>query len=127
MFVRFAVAASPLLLLAGLAPVGAQPAYNDKTLVVFGNDRCPTGTICVRAPESERYRIPKTIRDTTPSPSSGAGAQRELAASTAAVSASGTGSCTTTGPGGYIGCWSKAMRDAKAERKAEAAGTTPPQ
>ena len=114
MLVRLTLAALALSPLA--APATAQ-TVNDKKLVIFGNDRCPSGTICVRAPESERYRIPKTIRDNTPSTTQNS--QRSLAASTAAVSASGIGSCSSTGPGGYIGCWKQDMQAARAEKQAD--------
>lgn len=104
-----------LVALVPSAPALAQNV-NDKTLVIFGNDRCPSGTICVRKGESERFRIPKELRDSTPSAGNQTWGQQQK--SLAGVGASGTGSCSSTGAGGWTGCWSKQMRDAKAERQA---------
>jgi hypothetical protein len=33
----------------------------NRLITVFGNDPCPRDEICVRAPENERYRIPKEL------------------------------------------------------------------
>lgn len=112
--IAFAVLAS-LAALVPTMPALAQSA-NDKTLVIFGNDRCPSGTICVRKGESERYRIPKEMRDSTPAAGNETWASR--AKSISNVGAAGTGSCSATGAGGWTGCWSQQMRDAKAERQA---------
>jgi hypothetical protein len=40
-------------------------------LIVYGDDTCPQGegdeiVVCARQPESERYRIPKKLRDRSP-------------------------------------------------------------
>lgn len=112
------IARLSLLALLVAAPAIAQPPAAERVLTIFGSDKCPAGYICVRANESERYRIPKTIRDNTPSQTTNS--QRNLAASTAAVSATGTGSCTAVGGGGWTGCWKKEMDAARAERQAEA-------
>jgi hypothetical protein len=105
-----------------LASLAAAPAFaqqNDRALVIYGSDPCPEGTICVRAPESERYRIPQSLRSGPLAPQDQPWSQR--AASVANVGAAGTGSCTATGPGGAGGCWSQQMRAARAERKQDAA------
>lgn len=122
-----------LLIVAGAAiaglmsfapPLAAQTLDNDKVLIVYGNDACPAGTICVRKGESERFRIPKELRQTAPSAHNERWADR--ARSFQDVGASGTGSCTSTGQGGWTGCWAKQMRDAKAERQADKdAGSVP--
>ena len=105
-------------ILAGLAAVPAFAQQNDKALVIYGSDPCPQGTICVRAPESERYRIPQSLRSGPLAPQDQPWAQR--AASLGTVGAAGTGSCTTIGPGGSAGCWSQQMRAARAEKKQDA-------
>ena len=117
-------ALAALLALAPTSAVQAQGVANDKVLVVFGDDPCPAGTICVRKGASERFRIPKELRDSTPS----AGNERwaDRAKSIDSVGATGTGSCTNVGAGGWTGCWAKEMRQAKAARKADAeAGAVP--
>ncbi|WP_174274483.1 hypothetical protein [Sphingomonas bacterium] len=98
----------------GLALSPAQAQSNDKVLMIFGSDPCPAGTTCVRAPESERFRIPKSLRQSTPSTGNERWGDRARSIDT--VGASGTGSCTNTGAGGWTGCWGQRMRAAKADR-----------
>lgn len=56
-----------LLLGSGPALAADPPQERVSTLLVFGNDACPQSTatevvVCARQPESERYRIPKSLR-----------------------------------------------------------------
>lgn len=93
-----------------VAPVGG-------VLTIFGDDPCPADIICVRAPESERYRIPKEIRDLSPiKPENESWAVRSEAA--LAAGATGTGSCSTVGPGGQTGCFVKEATAARADARA---------
>ena len=104
-----------------LASCLAGPAFaqqNDKALVIYGNDKCPEGTICIRAPETDRYRIPQSLRSGPLAPQDQPWSQR--AASIANVGASGTGSCTNSGAGGWTGCWNQQMKAARAEKKQQA-------
>lgn len=105
-------------------PVAAQLA-NDRVLTIFGSDPCPKDTICVRAPESERYRIPKQFRQPdTIAPENQSWAARAQSTLDAGAK-SGPGSCTASGPGGWTGCWQQQMRAARAERKAAQAEANP--
>ncbi len=106
-------------LAAGLAAAPAFAQQNDKALVVYGNDPCPESTICVRAPESERYRIPQSLRSGPLAPQDQPWSQRSQ--SIANVGAGGTGSCTSTGAGGWTGCWKQQMQAARADKKQDAA------
>lgn len=117
MIKHFMLAAAALLASAVAAPASAQ--QNDRALVVYGNDKCPEGTVCVRAPESERYRIPQSLRSGPLAPKDQPWSQR--AASMADVGASGAGSCSNSGAGGWTGCWQKQMKAARAEKKQQAA------
>jgi hypothetical protein len=111
-------------LLALPAPALAQGVSNERVLVIFGADPCPRDTICVQAPESERYRIPKNLRNSGPiSPQNQSWAAR--AARVDSVGRSGTGSCSTSGAGGWTGCYMEQMRAARAERKAAAVENAP--
>ncbi len=110
---------SAAVLLTGLAAVPAVAQQNDRALVIYGNDKCPDGTVCIRAPENQRYRIPQSLRSGPLAPQDQPWSQR--AASIADVGASGTGSCTNSGAGGWTGCWGKQMRAARAEKKQDAA------
>ena len=47
----------------GFAPEPALAQAGQGTLVIFGNDPCPRENICVRAPESYRYRMPESFRE----------------------------------------------------------------
>ena len=105
-------------LLAGCLAGPAFAQQNDKALVIYGNDKCPEGTICIRAPEGDRYRIPQSLRSGPLAPQDQPWAQR--AASIANVGASGTGSCTNSGAGGWTGCWNQQMKAARAEKKQQA-------
>lgn len=107
------------------APAVAQPR-NESALVIFGNDPCPSGNICVRAPESQRYRIPEGLREPARSPTSERWADRAAALDQASASTSapgGVGSCNAaSGQGSWTGCWNQMMKEGKAER-AQAAAT----
>ena len=119
------IAALLLTPLAVPLPAIAQGIQNDRVLTIFGTDPCPKDTICVRAPESERYRIPKQFRQsTTIAPENQSWAAR-AEQTLSAGARSGVGSCSTSGPGGWTGCWQQQMRAARAERKAADAEATP--
>lgn len=103
--------AAALGLIAMAAPADAQN-YRSRTVLVYGEDPCPTSTnpdeivICARRPEEERYRIPKDIREQEKAAidrRDDVGAQRTELAS-GRPSAVGIGSCSTAGPGGMTGC-----------------------
>jgi len=105
-----------------LAGLGAAPAFaqqNDRALIIYGNDKCPAGTVCVTAPESERYRIPQSLRSGPLAPQDQPWAQRSQSLND--VSRTGTGSCSTSGAGGWTGCWKHDMQAARAEKKQQAA------
>lgn len=106
-----ALAVAPL---AFAAPALAQDgSYRSRTVQVFGNDPCPKATnpdeiiVCARRPEEERYRIPQALREEERAAAIArqdqVGANRAALASGQA-SATGTGSCSTVGAGGIIGC-----------------------
>ena len=107
-------------LFAGMAaPASAQTG--DRALIIYGNDPCPANTICVRAPESDRYRIPKTLRNESTLPPTEQPWSRRQSSVSRAGAATGTGSCSNVGGGGWTGCWNKMMKEARDEKKAEAA------
>ena len=111
-------------------PVAAQQM--DRALVIYGGDKCPTNAageeivVCYRRPEGERYRIPKELRtpiEITPENRSWAAKANETLSAGAAT---GIGSCSAIGAGGWSGCWAQQMRAAKAERRANAANDPTP-
>lgn len=116
------IPAVALALLPAMLPSPA-PAQQ-RMLTIFGDDKCPADTICVVAPESERYRIPTPLRERLKSPDSQSWAVRSQA--TLAEGKTGTDSCSAVGPGGWTGCFMEQMRLAREEDKARAAGQTVP-
>lgn len=111
-----ALAASAAMLPA--APALAQSG--EKVLIIFGNDPCPTSNgeeivVCARKPESERYRIPEALREAAKdkAPPNWSDRARQLEY----VGRSGTSSCSADGAGGWTGCWSQLMREAREDRK----------
>jgi hypothetical protein len=113
---RLALIATAALLALPTAPAMAQ---NERVLTIFGEDKCPVDTICVRAPERDRYRIPKEFREPSQKSENQSWATRSQA--TMSEGKSGTGSCSASGAGGWTGCWAEQMRKARAEREAAAA------
>ncbi|KQM96918.1 hypothetical protein ASE78_11405 [Sphingomonas sp. Leaf25] len=106
-------------------PVFSTPAaaqVQNGTLVIYGNDKCPTNTngeeivVCVRRSEQERFRIPKELRELEVTPENESWAMRAEANQN--VGATGTGSCSTVGPGGQTGCFVQRANAARAERRA---------
>jgi len=125
-------------ILAGALPLGAalvwatpaaaqdqspasEGAERIKQVIVYGEDPCPAGTgdeivVCARQAESERFRIPQELRS-EPAGSTKNEAWTRRVQSIEYVGRSGTESCSTTGGGGFTGCFEKIMAQAKAERK----------
>lgn len=96
-------------------------------LTVFGSDTCPRSSadeivVCARLPESERYRIPKRIRDKKAVSGPASVAWSQKVQSLEYVSRIGTpNSCSPVGSGGATGCFQQFMRQAREQREAEAA------
>lgn len=118
----FLIATGAIALLA--APASAQSAGPDDVkvnqLIIYGDDPCPASTddeiiVCARKPEGDRYRIPENLRSGPNDPASNSWANKAYELSF--VGRSGIGSCSTTGPGGMIGCFNQLIREARAERE----------
>lgn len=91
------------------------------SLTVFGNDPCPPGAdgeivVCGREPESERYRIPKRLRQPKYQPPAQSWASRVHTLDD--VSRAGRpNSCSVVGTGGQTGCYAHALEQWFAERR----------
>lgn len=103
------------------AAAPAQDTGSEKVnqLIIYGNDPCPRGqgdeiVVCAHRPEGDRYRIPSNLRSDPNDPANQAWAR--TAQSLEYVGRSGTGSCSTTGPGGFTGCFAQMVREARADR-----------
>ncbi len=108
------------------APAMAQNSVSE--IIVFGADPCPRSTddqvvVCARKPESERYRIPEKLRST------GTPQQRESWASRAkaleTVGNTGINSCSPVGPGGFTGCLTQVVKEARQQRREQAEDYNP--
>ena len=112
-------------------PAAAQVGENFNEIVVYGTDPCPRSTddkvvICARKPEAERYRIPEKLRSGGPRQTREAWANRARQFET--VGSTGTFSCSPVGPGGYTGCLTQVINQAKRERREQNdQGTAPEQ
>jgi hypothetical protein len=112
------------------APAVAQTDNAISEIIVYGNDPCPRSTddqvvVCARKPEAERYRIPEKLRP------SGSRQQKEAWANKArvleTVGDTGTNTCSPVGPGGFTGCLTKVIREARTQQRQQAEDTTPPE
>lgn len=130
LFAQAATAAALLVLLPVSAEAQPRGASSDaanqvRQVVVYGREACPRSSageiiICARRPESERYRIPRAVRERTRE--QGGASWAERARSLEYVGRTGIQSCSTVGPGGHTGCWEQMMRAAREEREAAERG-----
>jgi hypothetical protein len=118
--------------LAGLALPSA-PALAQQTrvseVIVYGTDPCPRSTddeivVCARKPESERYRIPETLRQGGSLQSRQAWAARAKSFET--VGRTGINSCSPVGPGGWTGCTEQVIRQAFVDREEQVQSESAP-
>jgi hypothetical protein len=105
-----------LLLLTAPAVAQDPPTERISTLVVFGNDPCPKSTadevvVCARQPESERFRIPKSLRKreyNAARDGSWAGTAKVLES----VNQQGLpNSCSPIGSYGFTGCFARFLAE----------------
>jgi hypothetical protein len=119
----FALAASAAAVSLAPAPAGAQPQERIRRLVVYGADPCPRGAsgdeivVCARRPETERYRIPKELRDREPGDDPESTSWAARAEALEYVGRTGIQSCSTVGPGGVSGCWNELVRAWRKDRR----------
>lgn len=99
-------------------------------IIVYGTDPCPRSTddqvvICARKPESDRYRIPEKLRSGGPLQSREAWANRAEQLET--VGATGINSCSPVGPGGFTGCLTQVIKQARREQTQDRQDSTAPE
>jgi hypothetical protein len=110
------------------APAAAQGGRVSE-IIVYGNDPCPRSTddevvVCARKPETERYRIPERFRSSGPRQTREAWANQARALET--VGSTGINSCSPVGPGGFTGCLTQVIRQARSEADEAAREGSPP-
>ena len=108
-----------------LLPTSASAQAGQTTVVIYGNDPCPKEAICIRKGESDRYRLPKDqqLRGTRQQTQSWARRSQPLAT----VGATGPQSCSAVGPGGFTGCLTQEIIQARREAKDQQQSDTPPE
>ena len=100
------------------AAQGAAPEPKMNMVIIYGDDKCPesgddTITVCARKAESERFRIPENLRQST-SPSNEAWNNKVIAYET--VGRTGTQSCSPVGAGGWTGCTGQMLKQAAGDK-----------
>lgn len=106
------------------APALAQaepPPERIVNLLVYGDDPCPQSqgddiVVCARKPESERYRIPKKLRE-KPAVSGGPGWGSQVATMEQVQRQTLPNSCNAIGSNGFTGCTAKMLEQWFAERR----------
>ena len=103
------------------SPAAAQQEAGDRvnTVIIYGEDECPQSAgseivVCARLPDSERYRIPDALRQSS-DPENEPWASKVRAYET--VGNFGALSCSPVGSGGELGCTAKMIEAAYQERR----------
>ena len=129
---KILMSAAAVALAGGYAALPTPAAAQDSVaeIIVYGNDPCPRSTddqvvVCARRPEAERYRIPERYRPSGPPQVSQSWAAKSKVLET--VGDTGTNSCSPVGPGGYTGCLTQVIKQAREQRKQQAEQTVPPE
>lgn len=106
------------------SPVLAQISQ-DRIIDVYGDEKCPSSggqqiVVCHRHPATEKYRIPKDLRDAEPEPQAAGG---NIGALSAVNTTGGTGvqvqSCNAIGAGVNAGCTKSQLDNWKAQQRAQ--------
>jgi hypothetical protein len=100
----------------------AQAQTQDRVITIYGNDKCPSDqgqgiVVCRRMPETERYRIPKDLRDAAPPPQA-VGSNAAAAVNTTGGSGVQIKSCNAIGAGVNDGCMVSELNNWKAQQRA---------
>lgn len=103
------------------AAQGTAPEPKMNMVIIYGDDKCPesgddTITVCARKAESERFRIPENLRQSS-SPSNEAWNNKVIAYET--VGRTGTQSCSPVGAGGWTGCTGQMLKQAAGDKASD--------
>jgi hypothetical protein len=115
---------------AAMLPTSAAAQQTTSEITVYGTDPCPRSTngeiyVCNRRPEADRYRLPKNQQLQGSRQQRQSWARRSQALTT--VGATGPGSCSTVGPGGFTGCLTQEINQARRDANEQQQSSTPPE
>jgi len=116
-----ALAQQPGVPVPGAAQAAGPEDVRVNQLIIYGDDPCPQSndreeiTVCARLPEDDRFRVPPNLRDNPNDPANQSWSNRAIELSY--VGRTGTDSCSTVGGGGFTGCMSQLINQARAERR----------
>jgi hypothetical protein len=96
-------------------------------LVTFGSETCPAAiadeiVVCAAQPESERYRVPKSLRKTEDAPVRGGSWTSAVESLDGNARAVLPNSCSVNGSNGFTGCTQQALQAWFAERRGKSEG-----
>ncbi|MFV0624949.1 hypothetical protein ACBY01_13195 [Sphingomonas sp. ac-8] len=124
-FLVAALAASPAVAQPQAEQASNAPPQRTRSVTVYGDEACPKAesenevVVCARKDESERFRIPKELRD-PPSQEAAAQSWANRAETMMEVNKVGLpNSCSPVGSGGQTGCTQQMLRQWYLERKAQ--------
>lgn len=100
----------------------ASPPERVSFLVTFGDDKCPESiadeiVVCAPAPEGDRYRIPKKLREDEETSVSGGSWPAAVESLDSYARANLPNSCSVNGSNGFTGCTQKMLQQWFAERR----------
>ena len=104
-----------------IGSAAASPPQRTRSVQVYGDDPCPRAAgdeivVCGREPETERYRIPKVLRERGATAPERAWSDR-VATLDEVSRAALPNSCSPVGSGGQTGCFSRFRDQWRAERR----------
>jgi len=125
-FIAAAALASPVLAQEdeSLAQTG-QPPQKTSILYTYGDEPCPEAegdeiVVCAQRPESDRYRVPRELREELKddAPVGGGSWTSAVEGYENIARATRPDSCSPVGSYGFSGCSAAALREWQAERRA---------
>ena len=105
-------------------PTAAAAQAGQIKVDIYGNDPCPSGHICIRHKESDRYRLPQSQNPQGTRQQRESWAQKSKSLMT--VGNTGAMTCSPVGPGGYTGCMIQEINQAKQDAKEQQQQNTAP-
>lgn len=98
-------------------------------LTTFGEEECPEAVgdeivVCATAPEGDRYRIPKKLREKDEVDLAGGSWTSAVESLDEAARSERPNSCSAVGTNGFTGCTQAILRQWFAERRAKEASKT---